>query len=118
MLTAPKAWHTGSAVLLLLAGAAQAAPPAAVSFDRDIRPLLSEACFRCHGPDQAARQAELRLDQKDAALAARDDGKVPIVPGKLEQSEIYRRITSADPEVRMPPPDSPRQLKQSDVQLI
>jgi hypothetical protein len=119
MLTAPKGWQMGSLVLLLLAGAAQAdPPPAAVSFDREIRPLLSEACFRCHGPDQAARQAELRLDQKDSALATRESGKTPIVPGKPAESEAYRRITSADPEERMPPPDAPRQLKNTDIQLI
>lgn len=119
MRIAPRGWQAGWVVLLLMVGVAQAAaPPGPVSFDRDIRPLLSETCFRCHGPDQAARQADLRLDQKDKALATGKSGKAPIVPGQPDQSEAYRRISSTDPDDRMPPKDSPRQLKASDVQLI
>jgi hypothetical protein len=72
-------------------------PP--VSFDRDIRPILSDKCFRCHGPDSEARQADMRLD-----IAGIPDHVV--VPGKPEESELVRRIMSDDADERMPPPDS------------
>jgi len=76
-----------------------------VLFGRDIRPLLSDRCFKCHGPDAGTRAADLRLDERDAAVKPRRDG-TPIVPGKSVDSEILRRITSTDPALRMPPPDS------------
>ena len=88
-----------------LAGAA----PESVEFNRDIRPLLSDACFHCHGPDQARRQGELRLDLEAGAFAQRE-GHRTLVPGHPEQSELYRRITATDPEERMPPADSGRSL--------
>src|ERR1041384_6362806 len=70
-------------------------------FNRDIRPVLSENCFQCHGFDEKGRQANLRLDQADSAYAEHDSGK-PIVPGHLDQSELWRRITSTDESGIMP----------------
>src|SRR5262249_30870672 len=81
-----------------------------LDFNRDIRPILSENCFQCHGFDEKARQATLRLDQADSAYAEHDSGK-PIVPGHLDQSELWRRVTSTDESEMMPPPDSHRALK-------
>src|SRR5215213_4425699 len=81
-----------------------------LDFNRDIRPILSENCFQCHGFDEKARQAELRLDIADSALAKHDD-VTPIVPGHPEQSELWRRITTDDQSEMMPPPDSHRMLK-------
>src|SRR5436189_1661744 len=81
-----------------------------VDFNRDIRPILSENCFQCHGFDEKARQAELRLDTADSALAKHDD-VIPIVPRHPEQSELWRRITADDESEIMPPPDSHRVLK-------
>src|SRR5829696_5644317 len=81
-----------------------------LDFNRDIRPILSENCFQCHGFDEKARQAELRLDTPDSALAKHDD-VTPIVPGHPEQSELWRRITTDDESEMMPPPDSHRALK-------
>src|SRR5438105_14413635 len=81
-----------------------------LDFNRDIRPILSENCFQCHGFDEKARKAELRLDQDESAYAEHDSGK-SIVPGHPEQSELWRRITSSDESEMMPPPDSHRQLK-------
>ncbi|MBI3817902.1 MAG: PSD1 domain-containing protein [Planctomycetes bacterium] len=76
-----------------------------IRYDRDIRPLLSEKCFKCHGPDPKSREQGLRLDMAESAMAVRD-GKAAVVPGNLKESEIWRRVTSDDPEVRMPPPKS------------
>lgn len=79
-----------------------------VSFSRDIRPVLSQKCFHCHGPDEEDRQAELRLDEADGAEGAHRvlDGTQAIKPGSLEASEVWRRITSDDEYEVMPPPDS------------
>jgi hypothetical protein len=78
---------------------------AAVRYGRDIRPLLADRCFRCHGPDGAEREADLRLDERGAALAERD-GLAAIVAGDPAASELWRRVTSDDPSERMPPPQS------------
>lgn len=89
----------------------------AVDFNRDIRPILSDACFQCHGPDQKQRKAELRLDRKDDVFANRD-GSFVIVPRKPNKSELLKRITSNDPDERMPPPDSGKQLSKPQIALI
>ena len=88
-----------------------------VLFDRDIRPLLSDTCFKCHGPDEKQRVSQFRLDTRSGAFATRD-GESAIVPGKPEQSEIVRRITSDDPELKMPPPDSGLRLSSAQIELI
>src|SRR6056297_96811 len=74
-----------------------------VQFNRDIRPLLSDRCFHCHGPDEDDRQAGLRLDQAEGPEGAHE---FVIEPGAAEASELYNRITSDDPDLVMPPPDS------------
>ena len=79
------------------------AKPAAVSFDRDIRPILSDNCFVCHGPDDKDRQAGLRLDLRTAAVKPAESGKTAITPGKPDASELIQRVTSTDDSVRMPP---------------
>jgi Planctomycete cytochrome C. len=76
-----------------------------IDFNRDIRPLLSDRCFACHGPDEEDRQAGLRLDETAAATAELDSGLRAIVPGQAAASEMLARITSADPDVVMPPPE-------------
>jgi len=88
-----------------------------IDFSRDIRPILSDRCFSCHGPDEKARQAELRLDKRDEATGDRD-GSNAIVPGDAEKSELVRRILSDDPDVRMPPPDSNRVVAEDERQLL
>lgn len=77
----------------------------AIDFNRDIRPILSDRCYLCHGRDAAAREANLRLDVREDALRTRG-AITPIVPGDLEKSEVLRRVYSADPAERMPPPAS------------
>src|SRR5436190_11175889 len=76
--------------------------PDKIDFNRDIRPLLSASCFPCHGPDKTARKAKLRLDRRDDALADHD-GDRAIMPGKPDKSEMIARVSSDDPEKRMPP---------------
>ena len=88
-----------------------------LDFNRDIRPILSENCFQCHGFDEKARQAELRLDQADSAYADHGSGK-SIVPGHADQSELWRRITTEDESELMPPPDSHRVLKPAQKETL
>ncbi|MFO1020481.1 MAG: PSD1 and planctomycete cytochrome C domain-containing protein [Planctomycetales bacterium] len=88
-----------------------------IDFDREIRPILSNVCFDCHGPDQGQRKGDLRLDTRESLFADRDGTKL-VVPRKLEQSELYRRITSGDKEERMPPPNALRQLDPKQIELI
>lgn len=77
----------------------------AVRYDRDIRPLLSDRCFKCHGPDAGTRRAELRLDQFDSATGSAN-GVAAIVSGDVEGSELWKRINSTDAEEQMPPPQA------------
>src|SRR5580765_7847212 len=85
-----------------------------VDFARDIRPILSDACFLCHGPDETQRKADLRLDTRDGALGELN-GARPFVPEKLAESEAWLRITSDDLEQKMPPPKSGKKLSAKQV---
>ncbi|HEX4149673.1 MAG TPA: PSD1 and planctomycete cytochrome C domain-containing protein, partial [Pirellulales bacterium] len=96
----------GLASGLVLAGQmAQAAAPKRLDYNRDIRPILSENCFACHGFDEKSRQAELRLDRQESAYADHD-GTRALVPGDAAASEAWRRVESTDPDEMMPPPKS------------
>ena len=88
-----------------------------ISFNQDIRPILSENCFLCHGPDDEARSAGLRLDQAEGALAV-EDGMAAIVKGDPDKSELIRRIETDDPDDQMPPPDSERYLSDEQKALL
>ena len=76
---------------------AHAAPPEKIRFNRDVRPILSGNCFYCHGPDPKHREAELRLDLREGAIADLG-GYAAIVPGKPNESTLIKRVTSADPD--------------------
>ncbi|MSU24676.1 MAG: DUF1553 domain-containing protein [Opitutus sp.] len=89
------------ACVATLAGAAEADLPAKVEFNRDIRPIMSDTCFHCHGPDAKSREAGMRLDLRDEALKMTKTEAVPIVPGQPDQSEIITRIFETDEP--MPP---------------
>ena len=104
--------HDGAA-----AGSAAARLPESVRFNRDVRPILTDKCFACHGPDANQRQADLRLDVRDSALSDRK-GVHAIVPGDVTHSELVRRISSSDPEYRMPPPRSNRTLGPREIALL
>src|SRR5437660_9821478 len=90
----------------------------AVEFNREIRPILSDACFPCHGPDKAKRKAGLRLDTEAGAFGALRGGGRAVVPGHPEKSELVRRTGSADADERMPPPASGRHLTPPQVDLL
>lgn len=98
---------------------AQAAEPApdAISFNRDIRPILSDHCFQCHGPDAAHRQADLRLDT-EAGAKADLGGHRAVAPGDVAASELVRRIKAADAEERMPPADFKRPLSAEQIAAL
>jgi hypothetical protein len=103
-------------LIALLAGWAPAGGPRpVVDFGRDILPILSDNCFRCHGPDARARKAGLRLDTPEGALRKADP---VIVPGKSAASELVRRIASTSAEVVMPPPKSNRKLSPRQIELL
>jgi hypothetical protein len=101
----------------LLAATAGAAAPAPIEFNRDIRPILSENCFYCHGQDANHREAKLRLDERDSAVADRD-GRFVIAPGKPEESELIFRLLSKDPEEQMPPPTANKHVTPEQIALL
>jgi hypothetical protein len=88
-----------------------------VDFSRDIRPILSEYCFHCHGPDEKHREAKLRLDLKEDAFADRD-GVPALVAGDLDASEVWYRIITGEEDELMPPPESKKELSASQKELI
>lgn len=89
-----------------------------IRYNRDIRPLLSDTCFRCHGPDRNARQAGLRLDLQEEATKKTRSGAFPIVPGRPEESEVIRRIFATEKYEVMPPPDVHKELTAQQKELI
>lgn len=91
--------------------------PTKIEFNRDVRPILSDKCFVCHGPDAAKRQADLRLDQRESAVAT-VDGNAAIVPGNTAKSELYQRVVSVDPGLQMPPPDSTLKLSAVEIEIL
>lgn len=88
-----------------------------VRFNRDIRPIMSDTCFHCHGFDKSARKGGLRLDIREEALKPGKSDEIPIVPGKPDESEIIKRIFTADEDDRMPPDEAHKTLtpKQKDM---
>jgi hypothetical protein len=102
-------------LIIALGARVQAAPPA--DFQRDVQPLFAEHCALCHGLDAANRKSGLRLDVRESVLKGGDSGTPAIVPGKPEESEVIRRITSTDSNEVMPPPrhNKPLSAKQKET---
>ena len=90
----------------------------AVTFNRDIRPILSDKCFACHGPDEESRAGGFRLDLRDTAIEEADSGLTPILPGDPNGSELMRRIRSEDEYERMPPPESHKTLSEKEIDIL
>jgi len=104
--------------ILIPSLALHAATPPTVDFARDVRPILSDRCFACHGPDETTRKVGLRLDTEDGAKKARGP-HTPVVPGDPAASEILKRVAPANPAMRMPPPYSDRKpLSPAEVAII
>lgn len=96
----------------------QTEPPAKpVDFDREVRPILSDTCFACHGPDEKQRMANLRLDETESLFTDRGGYKI-IVPGNSAESRLYQKVSSKDPAVKMPPVFSDRKLTDAQIDLI
>jgi hypothetical protein len=98
----------------------EASLPEEIDFNYHIKPILSDRCFACHGPDENKREAGLRLDIEEYALAAFGDGKntYALVPGNPHKSAVYKRIVSSDPDLVMPPPESNLTLSETEIALI
>jgi hypothetical protein len=125
--TPEEQYQTSPILARLTDGGSQSRPPtqtvsagakAKISFNRDIRPLLSDNCFHCHGPDEKARKAKLRLDLRQTTIASESNPEAPIIPGQPESSEFFARIASADPDEKMPPTDSHKRLTPVQVDLF
>lgn len=102
---------------LLLLPLSLSADEAKVQFNRDIRPILSNHCFHCHGPSEEDRAADLRLDQREAAIADLG-GYHAIQPGNRNKSELWSRVTSDDEFTQMPPPETKKELTKAEIELL
>ena len=104
-------------VLLVTSSVARAATPT-VKFNRDIRPIMSDTCFRCHGPDSKSRMAGLRLDIRQDALKTTKSGVTPIVPGDPAKSAIIQRVFAENPAKIMPPKQAHKELTAAQKDMI
>ncbi|MFT5527401.1 MAG: hypothetical protein ACI9HK_005383, partial [Pirellulaceae bacterium] len=107
-----------SCLNLLAIFAANALAADTIDFNRDIRPILSNKCYTCHGNDDAERQGGLRLDIRAAAILELESGETAIIPGNLTESALYQRISSNDEDVRMPPAESGKRLSPGEIAKI
>jgi hypothetical protein len=89
-----------------------------VKWHRDVRPILFDNCFACHGPDEKARKAKLRLDTREGLYDRTPKREAAVIPGKPEQSELWKRVTATDPDDIMPPPESHKVLKPEQKQVL
>jgi hypothetical protein len=116
-------WIAAVALLPLCATADEARPedrspvPDTVEFNRDVRPILSENCYKCHGPDTKARQADLRFDTKDGIFAALEEGRHAVVAGNLSKSGLWERVTASGKD-KMPPAKSGKKLTPREVAIL
>jgi hypothetical protein len=104
--------------LLVCCGVGVGASAKPIDYDRDVRPIFSENCYPCHGPDQNKRKAGLRLDQKDGAFAKLRDGSFALVPGDLTKSQLAYRIAPSDPQDIMPPSKTGKKLSVEQVNVL
>ena len=106
------------AALVTLSASSILATDRKIEFNRDIRPILSNNCYQCHGPDKNQLQAGLRLDKPDNAVAKLESGQAAIVPGDPVASSLVARITSADPNLKMPPNDSGKSITPAEIETL
>ena len=119
-------WPLAAAILALAAGPFAGAPAAAgqdaaaapaVDFQRQVRPILADNCFQCHGPDESTRQVRLRLDTEEGAFGERPNGH-PVVKGDAESSLVFQRIAHADERLRMPPAHTNKTLNDEQIDVL
>jgi Protein of unknown function (DUF1553)/Protein of unknown function (DUF1549)/Planctomycete cytochrome C len=110
-------FHRLAFLLTILVASRTVADEEPVRFNRDVRPILSNKCFQCHGPDEDEREGELRLDLRDAALEAGSEQKA-IVPGDPAVSELIARVSSSDESLRMPPAEIGEPLSESEIDIL
>src|SRR4051812_24269471 len=110
-------WVRAGLAIAVLAAGPLAADTARVEYDRDVRPILSENCFPCHGQDSKKRMAGLRLDTFEGATADRN-GHAAVTPGRAETSAVYQRITAGNAAQKMPPAYSNRRLTAEQVAIV
>ena len=91
-------------------------PP--IDFNRDVRPVLADKCYACHGPDPKTRKGNLRFDDGVGAFEKLDSGQRPVVPGNVESSVLVRKILARDPDQRMPPSSATKHLTQAEVNIL
>ncbi|MCC6512325.1 MAG: hypothetical protein IT423_24720, partial [Pirellulaceae bacterium] len=103
---------------LLTPGNPPSKQPTRLSYNRDVLPILADHCFACHGFDKGSRQAGLRLDAFEHAVALLPSKHYAIVPGKLAESQLVKRIESHDADQRMPPIDSGKPLSVDQIQIL
>jgi mono/diheme cytochrome c family protein len=112
-------WITLAAHTLVVGWVALAAPAqAGPDFTTEVRPILSQHCFKCHGPDEPTRKGGLRLDVRDSAVQAAKSGAVALVPGQPQSSELVKRIHSKDPDEVMPPPSTRQTLTAAEKKTL
>ncbi|HEY3134719.1 MAG TPA: DUF1549 domain-containing protein, partial [Blastocatellia bacterium] len=104
----------GISIVYAASGDSGNSPTQPVDFNRDIRPILSDKCFACHGPDDGQRKARLRFDTREGAFAKQG----VIVPGDAAKSRLIERITAKDPAMRMPPPEAELTLSDKQIELL
>src|SRR5687768_5053911 len=104
--------------LIILCAGALGLGAAPVDFNREIRPILSDNCFACHGPDENERKAKLRFDLKEDAFKPAKSGDLALVPGHPEKSGLIERIHSTDPDEIMPPPKTGKKLSAQQKALL
>ncbi len=112
---APLGWLALAASALASPALSAPAAPAPVDFNRDVLPILSENCFHCHGPDEPAREAKLRLDTKEGLLRMQ---KPIVLPGKATASELFKRLVTKDREAVMPPPKAKKTLTPAQIEMV
>jgi hypothetical protein len=104
--------------LLLFAAPLDAAETETVDFSKDVRPILSNRCFKCHGPDEGTREGGLRLDLRESALGAGESGKIAIVPGRPDESELIQRLSHPDPDQIMPPASAKMEMPETEREVL
>ncbi len=110
--------HRSLITFALFAGSSLVSAADRIDFNRDVRPILSENCLTCHGPDAVKRASGLRLDINDQSMWKGESGKLAIVLGNPDQSEMMHRITSTDAEISMPPPETGKKLTPQQIETL